>query len=110
MPQYLYQVAYTSESLAAQIKNPQDRLQIVGKQLADAVGAKILAGGYSSGKYDVAIIVDAADDVTMAAVAVAIAAGGAVKAAKTTPLLSGAQWVAALKKAPVVSAQYRPAQ
>ena len=24
MPQYLYQVAYTSESLAAQIKNPQD--------------------------------------------------------------------------------------
>ena len=110
MPQYLYQVAYTSESLAAQIKNPQDRLQIVGKQLADAVGAKILAGGYSSGKYDVAIIVDAADDVTMAAVAVAIAAGGAVKAAKTTPLLSGTQWVAALKKAPAVSAQYRPAR
>jgi uncharacterized protein with GYD domain len=110
MPQYLYQVAYTSESLAAQIKNPQDRLHIVGKQLADAVGAKILAGGYSSGKYDVAIIVEAADDVTMAAVAVAIAAGGAVRAAKTTPLLSGAQWVAALKKAPAVSAQYRPAR
>ena len=110
MPQYLYQVAYTPESLAAQIKNPQDRLQVVGKELADAVGAKILAGGYSSGKYDVAIIVEAADDVTMAAVAVAIAAGGAVKAAKTTPLLSGAQWVAALKKAPAVSAQYRPAQ
>jgi len=110
MPQYLYQVAYTPESLAAQIKNPQDRLKIVGKQLADAVGAKILAGGYSSGKYDVAIIVEAADDVTMAAVALAIAAGGAVKAAKTTPLLSGAQWVAALKKAPAVSAQYRPAR
>src|SRR5581483_2692723 len=47
MPQYLYQVAYTPESLAAQMKHPQDRLQIVGKQLADAVGAKILAGGYS---------------------------------------------------------------
>ena len=30
MPQYLYQVAYTSESLAAQIKNPQDRLELVG--------------------------------------------------------------------------------
>ncbi len=45
MPQYLYQVAYTSESLAAQIKNPQDRLELVGKQIADAVGAKILGGG-----------------------------------------------------------------
>jgi uncharacterized protein with GYD domain len=110
MPQYLYQVAYTPESLAAQIKSPQDRLETVGRQIADAVGAKILAGGFSYGEYDVSVIVEAADDVTMAAVAIAIAAGGAVKAAKTTPLLSGAQWVAALKKAPVVSAQYRPAR
>jgi len=69
MPQYLYQVAYTSESLAAQIKNPQDRLEVVGKQLNDAVGARILAGGYSYGEYDISVIVDAPDDVTMAAVA-----------------------------------------
>ncbi len=110
MTQYLYQLAYTPESLAAQIKNPQDRLEIVGKQLTDAVGAKIVGGGYSFGEYDISIIIEAADDVTMAAVAVAIAAGGAVKAAKTTPLLSGPQWVAALKKAPAVSAQYRPAR
>jgi uncharacterized protein with GYD domain len=110
MPQYLYQLAYTSESLAAQIKNPQDRLELVGKQLVDAVGAHIVGGGYSFGEYDISIIVDAADDVTMAAVALAIAAGGAVKAAKTTALLSGPQWVAALKKAPAVSAKYRPAK
>ena len=110
MPHYLYQVAYTPESLAAQIKNPQDRLEVVGKQIADSVGARILGGGYSFGEYDISIIVDAADDVTMAAVALAIAAGGAVKAAKTTPLLSGPQWVAALKKAPAVSAKYQPAK
>ena len=110
MPQYLYQVAYTSESLAAQIKNPQDRLEVVGKQINDAVGARIVAGGYSYGEYDVSVIVDAPDDVSMAAVALAIAAGGAVRAAKTTPLLSGGQWVAALRKAPAVSAQYRPAR
>ena len=82
----------------------------MGKQLAAAVGAKILGGGYSYGEYDVAVIVEASDDVTMAAVAVAIGAGGAVKAAKTTPLLNGAQWVAALRKAPAVSAQYRAAR
>jgi uncharacterized protein with GYD domain len=86
MPQYLYQVAYTSESLAAQIKNPQDRLEVVGKQISDAVGARILAGGFSYGEFDVAVIVDAPDDVSMAAVAIALAAGGAVRAAKTTPL------------------------
>jgi uncharacterized protein with GYD domain len=110
MPQYLYQVAYTSESLAAQIKNPQDRLEVVSKQITDAVGARIVAGGYSYGEYDVSAIVEAPDDVTMAAVALAIAAGGAVRVAKTTPLLSGSQWVAALRKAPAVSAQYRPAR
>ena len=110
MPQYLYQVAYTSESLAAQIKNPQDRLEIVGKQIADAVGAKILSGGYSYGEYDVSIIIEAPDEVAMSAVAIAIAAGGAVKAAKTTPLLSGTQWVAALKKATAVSQAYKPAR
>ena len=110
MPQYLYQAAYTPESLAAQIKNPQDRLQIVGQQLTEAVGAKIVAGGYAYGEYDLAIIVEAPDDVTMAAVALAISAGGALKAGSTTKLLSGAEWVSALKKAPAVSAKYKPAR
>ena len=51
-----------------------------------------------------------ADDVPMATVALATAAGGAVKAANTTSLLSDPQWVAALKKAPVVSGKYPPAK
>ena len=108
-PQYLYQVAYTAESLAAQIKKPEDRLEVVAKVLAEAAGAKILGGGYSFGEYDVSVVVEAADDVT-ASIALAGAAGGAVRAAKTTPLLSGPQWVAALKKAPAVGAKYRPAR
>jgi uncharacterized protein with GYD domain len=107
MPQYLYQVAYTPESVAAQIKTPADRLELVGGQIASA-GAKIIAGGYSFGEYDVSVVVEAPDDTTMAAVALAIVAGGAVRAARTTPLLSGAQWVAALTKASSVG--YRPAR
>jgi uncharacterized protein with GYD domain len=104
---YLYQAAYTPESLAAQIKDPKDRLEVVGKQLESA-GAKILTGGYSFGEYDVVAVVEAPDDTTMAAVAVAIAAGGAVRDARTTRLLDGAEWVDALKKAPSVG--YRPAR
>jgi len=50
---------------------------IVGKQLHDAVGARILADGYSYGDYDISVIGDVPDDVTMAAVAGSIAAGGA---------------------------------
>jgi hypothetical protein len=49
MPQYLYQLAYTPESLAAQMKNPQDRLEVVGKKLAESAGVKIVAGGCTLG-------------------------------------------------------------
>jgi uncharacterized protein with GYD domain len=108
MPQYLLQVAYTPESLAAQMKNPQDRIEVVSKQLAESVGVKISAGGYSFGEYDIAIIMEAADDTTMAAVVIALAAGGALKASRTTPLLSGAQWIAAMKKAPSIT--YTPSR
>ncbi len=50
MSQYLYQVAYTSESLAAQIKNPQDRLEVVGKQINDAVGARATRTGSTTSR------------------------------------------------------------
>ena len=106
MPQYLYQVAYTPESLSNQIKNPADRLEVVNRQIASS-GAKIVAGGYSFGEHDIAAIVDAPDDTTMAAVALAIAAGGAIRSGRTARLLSGAEWVEALKKASSVG--YRPA-
>jgi uncharacterized protein with GYD domain len=90
------------------MKNPQDRLEVVGKSLADSVGVKILGGGYSFGEYDIAVLIEAPDETTMAAVAIALSAGGAVKAIKTTPLLSGVQWVAAMRKAPSVN--YSPAR
>ncbi len=107
MTQYLYQASYTPESLATQMKNPTDRLAEVGALLEQSVGAKIIGGGFSFGEYDVAVIVEAADDTTMASVAIAIGAGGAIRAAKTTPLLSGDDWVAALTQASSVA--YTPA-
>ena len=32
MPIYMYQAAYTPESWAAQLKNPQNRVEAVGRQ------------------------------------------------------------------------------
>jgi uncharacterized protein with GYD domain len=106
----MYQAAYTPESLAAQIKDPQDRLASVGKALSEAVGGRPVGGGYSFGEYDITFLYEAPDDASAAAIAVAVAAGGAVKAAKTTRLLSGAEWIDALKKATAVSNVYRPAR
>lgn len=108
MPQYMYQIAYTAESLAAQIREPQDRIAVL-KPWLEAAGGKLLAGGYPFGEYDAVIIYEAADDTVAASIALALAAGGALKSARTTRLLSGQEWVASLQKAQRVAPQYKPA-
>ena len=107
MPIYLYQAAYTAESLAAQIKDPQDRIKAVTPAF-EAAGAKILAAGYPFGDYDVCAVYEAPDDTTAAGLSLSIAAAGAVKSAKTTKLLTGEEYVAALRKAQ--TSTYRPAR
>jgi len=107
MPLYMYQAAYTAESIAAQIKNPQDRIEAV-RPAFEAIGGKILAAGYPFGEYDVVVIYEAPDDTAAASLALAVAAGGAARSAKTTKLLTGQEYVAALKGAQ--TSQYRPAR
>jgi len=108
VPLYLYEAAYTAESLAAQIREPQDRLEVAAKPVAEAAGARVLAGGYCFGEYDVLLIYEAPDDTAAASVALVVAAGGAVKAARTTKLLSGQEWIEALRKAQGIGSRYRP--
>jgi uncharacterized protein with GYD domain len=107
MALYMYQAAYTAESVAAQIKEPQDRIEAV-KPALEALGGKILVGGYPFGDYDVLAVYEAPDDTAAAAFALAIAAGGAVKSAKTTRLLTGQEWMESLRNAQ--GSQYRPAR
>src|SRR5437016_12996267 len=109
MPLYMYEGAYTPESLAAQIREPRDRIEVV-KPAFDAIGAKILAAGYPFGQYDVIVVYEAPNDTAAASLALAVAAGGAVKAAKTTKLPSGQEWIASLTGAQKVAPQYRPAR
>ena len=106
----MYQAAYTAESWTAQLKNPQNRVDAVGKAVCEAVGGRFVGGWYCFGEYDLVLIADVPDDESMSAIAMAIAAGGALKGSKTTKLLSGAQGVEALKKASAVAKVYRPAR
>ena len=55
-------------------------------------------------------LIEAPDDETVAAVAMTVAAGGAMNAAGTAKLLDGSQWVAALEEASDLSGSYRPAR
>jgi uncharacterized protein with GYD domain len=110
MPLYMYQAAYTPESWAAQLKNPQNRIETVGRQACEAVGGKLVGGWYCFGEYDAVFICDVPDNESMSAIALAVAAGGAIKAAKTTVLMTGTEGVGGMKKADAVAKTYKPAR
>jgi uncharacterized protein with GYD domain len=98
MPSYLIQVAYTPEALTALIKKPQDRTAVIGKAI-EKLGGKMTGFWLSFGDYDVVGVFEMPDNVSAAAFALAIGAGGACKSIKTTPLLAMEEGIAALKKA-----------
>ena len=110
MALYMYQAAYTPESWAAQLKNPQNRAEKVGKAACEAAGGKMIGAWYAFGDYDLVIIADMPDAESMAALSLAVAAGGAISKGHTTALMSGAQGVAAMKKASTVANVYKPAR
>ena len=109
MPLFMYQAAYTAESWAAQVKNPVDRIETVARPACETVGGKLVGGWLSMGEYDLVVIADVPNIESMAGIAMAVAAGGAAKVGKTTPLMTGAQGVEALKKASEVGQTYKPA-
>ncbi len=110
MSLYMYQAAYTAESIAAQLKNPQNRVDAVGRSVCEAVGGKFVGGWYCFGDYDLTLIADVPSNESMAAIALAISAGGAIKSARTTVLMTGAEAVAGMKKADAVAKVYKPAR
>ncbi len=71
MPLYMYQAAYTAESLAAQLKKPENRVEAVGRSICEAVGGKLVGGWYCFGDYDLAIVADVPNNEAMAAIALA---------------------------------------
>lgn len=109
MPLFMYECSYTPESLAAQIKDPKDRLEVV-KPAIEAVGGRLVAGGYCFGDSDIVAIFEAPSDTAAAALAVAFAAGGAVKSGRTTKLLSGQEWIESLRSAQTIAPKYKPAR
>jgi uncharacterized protein with GYD domain len=102
MALYMYQASYTAKSMAAQLKDPEDPVDSIRSAL-DEVGAEIVVAAFPFGEYDLLVVYEAPDDMTAASVAMAVAAEGEVKSAKTTRLLSGQEWLESLRKRRVVS-------
>ena len=106
MALYMLQVAYTPEAWAAMVKKPQDRIEAVTPAVRK-LGGRVIDGYFAFGEYDVVAIVNMPDNVTAAAFSISVAAGGAVKSIKTTPLMTRAEAVRAMRTAK--KSTYRPA-
>ena len=77
MPLYLTRFSYTPATWAKLIKNPEDR-RSAARQYIEAVGGKLQGFWYAFGDHDAYALYEAPDNVSMAATAMAISAGGAL--------------------------------
>lgn len=98
MPFFLHEVRYTSEALARLIANPQDRLEAVRTPI-EKLGGKVKDSYFAFGKYDAVMITEFPDNITAAAIALAFAAGGAIRDGRTTPLMTATEALEAMRKA-----------
>jgi uncharacterized protein with GYD domain len=97
MPLYLTRFSYTPATWAKLIANPEDRRK-AARSYIESVGGKLHGFWYAFGTHDGYNLWEAPDNVSMAAVALAISAGGALSAFDTTVLLSVDETLEALRK------------
>ena len=94
---YLMRFSYTPEIWSKLIQNPEDRRD-AARAYIEQVGGTLHGFWYGFGKYDGYAIYEAPDNVSVASVVLAIAAGGALASVETTALMSVEETLEALAK------------
>jgi uncharacterized protein with GYD domain len=94
IPLYLSRFSYTPETWARLIRNRRKAAQLY----IESVGGKLHGFWYAFGTHDGYNLWEAPDNVSMAAVALAISGGGALSSFETTVLLTVDETLAALRK------------
>ena len=104
MSLYLSRFSYTPETWARLIGNPEDRRD-AAQTYIESVGGKLHGFWYAFGEHDGYTLWEAPDNVSMAAVALAISGGGALGSLETTVLMTVDETSEALRKANQVGYQ-----
>jgi uncharacterized protein with GYD domain len=105
MTLYLTRFSYTPETWARLAQKPEDRRN-AARTYIEAVGGKLHGFWYAFGEYDAYNLWEAPDNVSMAAVAMAISGGGALSKYETTVLLTVEEAMDAMERARDI--RYRP--
>ena len=102
MPMYLTRFSYTPETWKRMIANPEDRRKAATAYI-ESVGGRLHGFWYAYGSHDGVNLWEAPDNVSMAAVALAIGSGGSVTNMETTVLLTVEEAMEAMGKAQGIS-------
>ena len=97
MPVYLSRFSYTPETWSRLIASPEDR-RTAAQSYIESVGGKLHGFWYAFGTHDGYNLWEAPDNVSMAAVALAISGGGALSSFETTVLLTVDETMDALRR------------
>ena len=98
MPLYLSKFSYTPETWARMMANPEDR-RVAAAAYIESVGGKLHGFWYAFGTHDGYNLWEAPDNVSIAAVVLAIGGGGALSKIETIPLLTVEETLEALGRA-----------
>jgi uncharacterized protein with GYD domain len=101
MALYLTRFSYTPETWARLAKNPEDRRD-AARTYIQSVGGELHGFWYAFGAYDGYTLWEAPDNVSMAAVAIAIGGGGALSSIDTTVLLTVEETLDALQQSSTI--------
>ncbi len=96
MSVYLMRFAYTPETWARLMQDPEDRRD-AARAYIEEVGGSLHGFWYGFGEFDGYAVFEAPDNVAMAGVVLAITAGGALASVETTVLLTVEETLAALE-------------
>ena len=105
LPLYLGRFSYTADAMKALLNQPQDR-SAAAREVAESLGGKLLGFWYAFGPFDGVFLMEAPDNASAAALAMAVGAGGALSEVETTVLLDMDEAQDAMRKA--AAATYRP--
>ena len=102
---YLGRFSYTTDGLKGLLNQPEDR-SAAARDVADSLGGKLLGFWYAFGEFDGVFLMEAPDNASAVALAMAVGAGGAVSNVETTVLLDMDEAQDAMRKA--AAGTYRP--
>jgi uncharacterized protein with GYD domain len=102
MPLYLTKFSYTPATWARLIAHPEDRRK-AAQSYIESVGGKLHGFWYGFGTHDGYNLWEAPDNVSMAAVVMAISGGGALSSCDTTVLMTVDETMDAMRKASKIS-------